>query len=169
VLGAYRSICATIFCSSSGSYHFDVTDHPGAAWVVQQLRETFPFETARRHLIFDRDTIFSAGVIAAVQSFGIEPTRTSFRSPWQNGTAERWIGNVRRELLGHVVVCNERHLRRLLRDYIAYYHEDSTHLGLEKGTPAKRPVGRRPEGDARVVALPRVGGLHHRYEWHAAA
>ncbi|MEO6025906.1 MAG: integrase core domain-containing protein [Candidatus Binatia bacterium] len=149
--------------------HFDVTDRPGAAWVVQQLRETFPFETARRYLIFDRDTIFSARVVAAVQSFGIEPTRTRFRSPWQNGIAERWIGSVRRELIGQVVVCNERHLRRLLRDYVAYYHEDRTHLGLEKGTAAERPVTRRPEGDARVVALPRVGGLHHRYEWRAAA
>jgi transposase InsO family protein len=98
---------------------FDVTDHPAAAWVIQQLRETFPFDTAPRHLIFDRDSTFSAQVVATVRSFGIKTTRTAFRSPWQNGVAERWVGSVRRELLAHVVVFNERHLRRLLREYVA--------------------------------------------------
>jgi len=96
-----------------------VTDHPAAAWVIQQLRETFPFDTAPRHLIFDRDSTFSAQVVATVRSFGIKPTRTAYRSPWQNGVAERWVGSVRRELLAHVVVFNERHLRRLLREYVA--------------------------------------------------
>ena len=79
------------------------------------------------------------------------------------------MGSVRRELLDHVVVFNERHLRRLLRDYVAYYHGDRTHLGLGKATPTARLVERRPDGEAEVVALPRVGGLHHRYEWRAAA
>jgi putative transposase len=149
--------------------HFNITAHPAAAWVIQQLREAFPFETAPRHLICDRDTTFSAQVLSTVKSFGIEPTRTAFRSPWQNGVAERWIGSVRRELLDHVVVFNERHLRLLLADYLAYYHDDRTHLGLGKSTPAERPVRRLPEGEAEVVALPRVGGLHRRYEWRAAA
>ena len=149
--------------------HFDLTANPAAAWVIQQLRETFPFDTAPRHLIFDRDTIFSALVVSTLQSLGITPTRTSFRSPWQNGVAERWIGSVRRELLDHVVVFNERHLRRLLRDYVTYYHEDRTHLGLMKATPGARVVAPRPDGPANVVALPRIGGLHHRYEWRAAA
>jgi transposase InsO family protein len=148
---------------------FDVTDHPAAAWVIQQLRETFPFDTAPRHLIFDRDSTFSAQVVATVRSFGIKPTRTAYRSPWQNGVAERWVGSVRRELLAHVVVFNERHLRRLLREYVAYYHDDRTHLGLGKATPAARPVTRRRDGGAEVVALPRLGGLHHRYDWRAAA
>ena len=148
---------------------FDVTDHPAAAWVIQQLRETFPFVTAVRHLIFDRDSTFSAQVVATVRSFGIKPARTSYRSPWQNGVALRWVGSVRRELLDHVVVFNERHLRRLLREYVAYYHDDRTHLGLGKATPAGRPVTRRRDGGAEVVALPRLGGLHHRYNWRAAA
>jgi putative transposase len=146
-----------------------VTDHPAAAWVIQQLRETFPFATAARHLIFDRDSTFSAQVVATVRSFGVKPTRTAYRSPWQNGVAERWVGSVRRELLDHVVVFNERHLRRLLREYVAYYHDDRTHLGLGKTTPAGRPVTRRRDGGAEVVALPHLGGLHHRYNWRAAA
>ena len=118
-------------------------------------------------MIFDRDSIFSASVVSTVKSFGIKAARTAYRSPWQNGVAERWVGSVRRELLDHVVVFNERHLRRLLRDYVAYYHDDRTHRGLGKATPAERPVDRRPDGEAEVVALPRVGGLHHRYERRA--
>jgi hypothetical protein len=102
-------------------------------------------------------------------SFGIQPARTAWKSPWQNGVAERWIGSVRRELLDHVVVLNERHLRRLLTDYVAYYHDDRTHLGLDKATPASRSVAPCPAGDAEVVSLPRLGGLHHRYAWRAAA
>jgi putative transposase len=93
------------------------------------------------------------------------------RTPWQNGVAERWIGSVRRELLDHVVVVNDRHLCRLLRDYVAYHHHDRTHLGrrLAKATPANRLPQTRPSGDAEVVALPRLGGLHHRYEWRTNA
>jgi transposase InsO family protein len=148
---------------------FDVTEHPAATWVIQQLREAFPFGATPRHLILDRDSIFSAEVVSTVKSFGVKPTRTAWRSPWQNGVAERWIGSVRRELLDHVVVLGERHLRRLLRDYVAYYHDDRTHLALGKATPTARLVERRPDGEAEVVALPRVGGLHHRYAWRAAA
>src|SRR6266540_6490310 len=86
-----------------------------------------------------------------------------------NGVAERWIGSARRELLDHVVVCNEHHLQRLLRDSVAYYHDDRTHLGLAKATPASRPPQVRPAGSAAVVSLPRLGGLYHRYEWRAVA
>ena len=66
-------------------------------------------------------------------------------------------------------MLGEHHLRRLLREYVAYYHDDRTHLGLGKATPAWRPTERRPKGEATVVAHPRIGGLHHRYEWRAAA
>jgi len=68
---------------------FEVTDHPAAAWVIQRLREAFPFDAAPRHLIFDRDSIFSASVVSTVKSFGTKPTRTAPRSPWQNGVADR--------------------------------------------------------------------------------
>jgi putative transposase len=131
--------------------HFEITDHPATAWVVQQLREAFPLDTVPRHLIFDRDSIFAALVVATVKSFGTKPTRTSYRSPWQNGVAECWVGSVRRDVLDHVVVFGEHHLRRLLRDYVAYYHDDRTHLGLGKATPTGRIAEQIPFGEAEVV------------------
>ena len=130
---------------------------------------TFPYDTAPKYLIFDRDFIFSAAVIEFIKATGTKPVRTSFRSPWQNGTAERWVGSCRRELLEHVVVLGACHLIRLVRAYISYYHEDRCHLGLNKDTPSLRAVTHRPSPTAKVVALPRVGGLHHRYEWREAA
>ncbi len=147
----------------------NVTGNPSAAWVVQQLREAFPFESAPRHLIFDRDTIFSPQVVAALRSMNIEPSRTSYQSPWQNGVAERFVGTVRRELLDHVIVLNEPHLRRLLEPFIDYYSLDWTHLGLGKDSPRGRPVERRPSAISDVVGHPRVGGLHRRYSWRPAA
>jgi len=149
--------------------HFNATFNPTAAWVIQQLREAFPFETAPRHLIFDRDSIFSAAVVGFVKSMGTKPCRISYRSPWQNPLAERWIGGCRRELLDHVVIFNERHAVRLVRAYVGYFHDDRTHLGLGKNTPSGRSVTPPPSPTAKVVAMPRVGGLHHRYEWHKAA
>ena len=149
--------------------HWNVTDHPTAEWVIQQLREAFPCDEAPKYLIFDRDKIFALRVVATVRSFGAKPVRNSYRSPWQNGVAERWIGSCRRESLDHVIVLGEQQLRRLLRDYLAYYHEDRCHYGLNKDTPFTRPVQHKPSEKANVVSLPRVGGLHHRYEWRKAA
>ena len=83
--------------------------------------------------------------------------------------AERWIGGCRRELLDHVVVFGERHLLALVRSYLGYYHDDRTHLGLDKDTPAGRAIVSKPSPTANVVPLPRIGGLHHRYEWRNAA
>jgi len=97
-----------------------------------------------------------------------KPSRTAYRCPWQNPVAE-WIGSCRRELLEHVVVFGERHLVRLIRSYLEYYHGDRSHLGLGKDAPNHRAVTQRPSATAKVVALPRVGGLHHRYEWRVAA
>ena len=85
-------------------------------------------------------------MVSAVRGLGSQPTRTAFRSSWQNGVAERWVGSCRRDLLDHVVVLNERHLKRLMAEYMRYYHEDRTHLGLAKDTPASRPVGICPAG-----------------------
>ena len=117
----------------------------------------------------DRDSKFSDAVHGAMMSIGTKPVKTSFRSPWQNGTAERWIGSCRRDVLDHVVVLGERHLLRLVKEYVAYHHDDRTHLGLDKDTPIPRAVTPKPSADAEVVALPRIGGLHHRYEWRDAA
>ena len=106
--------------------------------------------------------------MAAIRGFGIDPVRTAYRSPWQNAIAERWVGTCRRELLDHVIVFGERHLRRLLADYVAYYNAERVHTGLGD-SPDGRPIEPRPSPTARVLALPRVGGLHHRYVWAEAA
>lgn len=145
--------------------HLGVTAHPTAQWIIGQLREAFPLDTAPRYLIFDGDRKFRGRVETAVKNMGIEPTRTAYRSPWQNGVAERLVGSIRRELLEHVVVANENHLRRLLGDYKDYYSNDRCHLALGKDSPVPRPIELRPSPSARVTGLLRVGGIHHRYAW----
>jgi len=141
--------------------HFNVTKHPTSTWIIQQLRQAFPFESASRYLIFDRDAKYGFEVPVAVRSLKMRPVRTSFGSPWQNGVAERWVESCRRDLLDHVIAVNERHLKRLLSDYVRYYHEDRTHLGLGKGTPNCRT---RSGTSGRVLSQERLGGLHHRYD-----
>jgi putative transposase len=91
----------------------------------------------------------------------IDPVQTSYQSPWQNGVAERWVQSCRRDLLDHVIPSNEQHLKRLLSEYVRYYHEDRTHLGLAKQTPGGRMT---LLGDGRMISKPRLGGLHHRYD-----
>jgi putative transposase len=113
--------------------------------------------------LFDRDAKFGNDVVRFAKGMGSLPVRTAFRSPWQNGVAERWVGSCRRDLLDHVIVLNERHLKRLMTEYVRYYHEDRTHLGLAKDTPAGRPVAIRPVIPGKIQSLPRLGGLHHRY------
>jgi putative transposase len=148
--------------------HFDVTANPTAPWVIQQLRDAFPYDSAPQYLIYDNDSTFSLEVTEAIKSFGTRPKRTAFRSPWQNGVAERWVGSCKREVIDHVVVFNEDHLRRLLRDYVSYYNTERVHTVL-RDSPNGRPVESRPTPAAKVVGLPRVGGLHHRYVWKTAA
>ena len=104
-----------------------------------------------------------------MKALGAESSRTACRSPWQNPVVERWVGSLRREVLDRVVVLGQQHLIRLTHSYIQYYHEDRSHLGLGRDTPDGRPVTLRPSSHAKVVALPRVGGLHHRYVWREAA
>lgn len=148
--------------------HFQVTAHPTAEWLKAQLREAFPFDEVPRYLIYDRDTTFGAAK-GFVKSLGIEPKVTAFRSPWQNGVCERLIGTLRRDLLDHVIVLNEAHLRRLIREYLAYYHADRTHLGLGKDSPFGRQPRARPSPNATIRCEPKSGGLHHRYDWDEAA
>ena len=99
---------------------------------------------------------------------GIESRPTPIASPWQNGLAERWVGTVRRELLDHVIVLDERHLYRLMRDYVDYYNRDRMHTRL-RDAPMGREAELRPSSRAQIIGLPRVGGLHHRYTWADAA
>jgi putative transposase len=143
--------------------HFNATRHPNSAWVIQQLREAFPYDSAPKYLIFDRAANFDQEVISAINGFGIQPMRTSFQSSWQNGIAERWVGSCRRDLLDHVIVLNRQHLKRLMNEYIAYYHEDRTHLALSKGTPEERKTEKNPNAGCGVLSMRRLGGLHHRY------
>ncbi len=147
---------------------FNVTAHPTSLWTIQQIREAFPGESSLRFLIHDNDSIFSARLRESIGHLGLASKPTAYRSPWQNGTAERWVGTVRRELLDHVIVLDERHLRRLLREYVDYYNDERVHTQL-RDSPAGRPTEGRPAVDAEIVGMPRVGGLHHRYAWREAA
>jgi hypothetical protein len=135
--------------------HFNVTANSTASWVIQQLREAFPYDSAPKYLIYDNDSIFSDPVTGAIEGFGIEPKRTAFQSPWQNGTAERWVGTCKREIIDHVIVFNEDHLRRLLREYVSYYNADRVHTVIQDA-PEGRTIESRPLSGAKVIGLPRV-------------
>ena len=141
--------------------HVNVTMHPHAAWTAQQIVEAIGPEVVPARLVRDRDAIFGAAFDARVDNLGVRQMRTAPHSPWQNGFAERWVGTLRRELLDHVVVLGERHLLRLVRQHMAYYNEDRPHMSLGGDAPTGRAL--EPPGAGDVVALPRVGGLHHRY------
>lgn len=141
--------------------HFNVTAHPTAHWTGQQIVEAFPYDEAPRFMIRDRDGIYGMDFRERVKHMGIEDVVTAPQSPWQNPFAERVIGSIRRECLDHVIVVNEAHVRRILASYFAYYHESRTHLSLGRNAPTPRRVEHPSEGE--VIAIPQVGGLHHRY------
>ena len=124
--------------------HFGVTANPTMAWVAQQIREAFPWGTAPRYLIRDRDGAYGQSFRSTVTAMGVEEVVTAPRSPWQNPYVERLIGSVRRECLDHSIILNERHLRRILGSYLDYYHGSRTHLSIGKDTPDGRPVHAPP-------------------------
>jgi putative transposase len=144
--------------------HWNVTRYPTSTWIAQQLREAFSYESAPRFLLFDHDQKYGLEVLAALRSLQIAGVQTSIQSPWQNGVAEHWVGSCRRDLLDHIIAVNERHLNKLLSDYVRYYHDDRTHLGLRKETPGRRT---RSTATGRVISRARLGGLHHRYDHEA--
>jgi putative transposase len=146
--------------------HFNVTEHPTAEWTAQQIVDSFPWDTAPRYLLRDRDNVYGAYFARRVAGLGIEQVLTALRSPWQNPFVERLIGSIRRECLDHMIVLNEQHLRRILARYFEYYHSCRTHLSLDKDTPDSRPA--EPPEMGKVIAIPKVGGLHHRYTRLAA-
>ncbi len=143
-----------------------VTEHPTAGWLSRQVTEAFPWETAPRYLLRDRDASFGSDFRSRVEAMGITEVITAPRSPWQNAYVERVIGSIRRECLDHVLIFNERHLRRVLSSYVDYYHRIRMHLSLDKDCPDPRPI--MPPRIGKVIAIPQVGGLHHRYERLAA-
>ena len=145
---------------------FGVTAHPTAEWTVQQLRNAFPWDTAPRYLLRDRDRIFGKDFVEQVKAMGIKQVLSAPHSPWQRAYVERVIGSIRRECLDHVVVFNERSLRRILSSYCAYYGHWRTHLSLHKDAPETRTV--QPEAYGEIIEIAEVGGLHHHYERRAA-
>jgi transposase InsO family protein len=147
--------------------HFNVTQGPSAQWTGQQLVNAFPYDSAPKYLIRDRDKIYGAAFVGRARAMGIEQVLTAPRSPWQNPYCERVIGTLRRECIDHVIVVGEQHLRRILRRYLEYYHSSRTHLALDKDAPELRKRESTDEG--KVIALPMVGGLHHRYTRRVAA
>jgi len=145
--------------------HFAVTEYPEAPWIIQQLREAFPFDTAPRYAILDRDGKYGHAVPAALQNLGVKPVRTAPRSPWQNPYVERFGGTLRRELLDKIIVFNPTQLHRVVREFVAYYHDDRCHLGLHKDAPEPRLVNATafawcsrgsPSASGRVAASLRV-------------
>ena len=141
--------------------HFNVTEHPTAQWTAQQLTEAFPFDTAPRFLIRDSDGSYGRKVRRRIRSLGIAEIVTAPASPWQNPYVERVIGSIRRQLLDHVVVLSERHLKRLLSTYLDYYHPWRTHQSLDGDAPDHRPV--RSAKPTQIAEFPAVHGLHHYY------
>ncbi len=146
--------------------HFNVTEHPCAGWTAQQIVEAFPWDTAPRYLLRDRDAIYGTHFRRRVAGLQVAEVLIAPRAPWQNPYVERLIGSIRRECLDHVIVFGEAHLRRILGAYIDYYHGSRTHLSLDKDAPNPREVQLPTMGE--VIELPEVGGLHHRYERRAA-
>ena len=144
--------------------HVRITEPPTAEWTAQQMIEAFPEDTTPRWLLRDRDAIYGDLFRRRVAGMGISEVVTSPSSPWHNPYVERLIGSIRRECLDHVIVLNEAHLRRTLDRYLSYYHGARTHLALAKDAPTPRLV----QVHGTVIAVPEVGGLHHRYERRAA-
>jgi transposase InsO family protein len=146
--------------------HFNLTANPCSQWTARQIVEAFPFDTAPRYLIRDRDAIYGAKFRSLVHSLGIEEVRTAPRLPSQNPCVERLIGSIRQECLDHVIVINERHLKRVLTSYFEHYHRWRVHRYLDMVSPEPRPV--HPPELGKVVEFPDVGGLQHHLERRAA-
>jgi putative transposase len=146
--------------------HIAVAQHPTADWLARQITEAFPWDSAPRYLLRDRDAAYGQTFRKRIAAMRIEEVVTAPRSPWQNAYVERVIGSIHRECLDHILIVNERHLRRVLAAYITYYHQSRTHLSLDKDCPEPRPI--QPPATGTIIAIPQVGGLHHRYERVAA-
>jgi transposase InsO family protein len=146
--------------------HFNVTEHPTAEWTAQQRVEAIGDGQSPRYLIRDRDGVYGSAFRDRVKALDIDEVVIATHRPWQNPYPERVIGTLRRECLDHMIVIGETHLRRIVRRYVNYYHGSRTHLALKKDSPEPRSI--QPPEQGRVIEIPEVGGLHHRYERRAA-
>jgi transposase InsO family protein len=148
--------------------HTAVTFAPTRKWIVQQLCSAFPGECPYKYLICDNDKKFGKYLKQEAKNlFDLQIKQTSFRSPWQNGICERTIGTIRRELLNHIMPLSQNHLAVLLSQFKDYFNNDRTHRTLKKDAPVTR-VDNQTSGD-EIIIVPRVGGLHHRYQRDSAA
>jgi transposase InsO family protein len=143
--------------------HVGVTPHPTDAWVAQQRHEATPFDQRPRFLIRDNDRTYGAQFARVAAASGIRTLRTPLRAPRANGTCERFLGSVRRECLDHVLLLGERHLTRVLREYVAYFNRARPHQGLGQATP-ELPAEETRSRTGPIVAVPILGGLHHAYQ-----
>lgn len=165
--GLFRPLYA-FFIIALGSrrvVHVGVTRHPTDAWVAQQLREATPFNQRPHYLISDRDSKYGSAFARVAAASGITELRTAYRAPRQNAACERFLGSVRRECLDHLLVLGEAHLRRVLREYVAYFNQDRPHQGIRQHIPGDAAASPAEAGGAgNVRAFPVLGGLHHAYQ-----
>lgn len=150
--------------------HFNVTAHPTADWTLQQFREVITGEKTHRFLIHDRDRIYSFELDSALKSMGLSILKTPFRAPQANAFCERLVGSIRRECLDFLIPLNERHLRKILKEWVVDYNRGRPHSSLGPGIPepgagmmVKRLSGYRIPNDHRVLGESILGGLHHEY------
>jgi transposase InsO family protein len=165
----YRILYAMVLISHERRriLHFDVTAHPTQDWLSRQMITAFQSNARPKYLLRDRDALYGQRFRDCIRAMEIQEVVTARQSPWQNIYVERVIGSIRSECLNHIIVVNENHLRRVLSSYVRYYNQARTHQSLGQDCPDPRPV-EPPSAGKRIVAIPEVGGLHHRYIRRAA-
>jgi putative transposase len=148
--------------------HWALTECPSLDWIIQQLREATPFGEVPRYMHRDNDGLYGKRVVKFLKDSGIEEVRSAYRSPWQNPFAERFFGSLRRELLDHVIIFDQQHLRKLIGEYVTWYQNFRLHQGLGGKCPVPGKDGEEDRAEGKIVSIPILGGLHHRYERVAA-
>jgi len=134
--------------------HLNVTENPTAEWVVQQLKNAFPFDSASKYLIFDRDSIFSVRVKQFIKDMGVKPKVISYKCPWQNGVAERFVLSVRNDMLNQIIIFNEDQLRDFMNQYFKYYNNERCHLAICRDSPTGREIQNKPINSAEIIFYP---------------
>ena len=164
---SFRQLYAffTVEHDSRRVVHVGVTPHPTDAWMAQQLREATPFGEHPKYLIRDNDAKFGLQFARVAAGAGIEILKTPYHAPKANAICERFLGSVRRECLDHFLILGERHLQRVLQEYVAYFNLDRPHQGINQQIPTPRPPEQYSRSSANPIqSIPILNGLHHRYQ-----